>query len=42
MIWKGLKQRDALLPLLFNCALDGSGKPGWLEIKWYISALGLC
>jgi len=46
-IRNGLKQGDALMPLLFNFALDyaikeGSGKPGWHEIKWYISAFGLC
>jgi hypothetical protein len=22
--------------------LDGSGKQGWIEIKWYLSASGLC
>jgi len=22
--------------------LEGSGKLGWLEIKWYTSAFGLC
>jgi hypothetical protein len=43
----GLKQGDALLPLLFNFSLgyafwEGSGKPRWLEIKWYTSASGLC
>jgi hypothetical protein len=27
------KQGDALAPLLFNCAVEESGKPGWLEIK---------
>ena len=37
-IRNGLKQGDALSPLLFNFALEyaireGSGKPGWLEIK---------
>ena len=37
-IKSGLKQGDALSPLLFNFALEyaireGSGKPGWLEIK---------
>ena len=41
----GLKQGDGLSPLLFNFALEtplgGSGKPGWLEIKWYTSASGL-
>ena len=45
-IRNGLKQGDALTPLLFNFALeyamDGSGRPGWLEIKtvhinfWFI------
>jgi len=24
------------------CHLEGSCKPGWLEIKWYTSAFGLC
>ena len=41
-----LKQGDALSPMLFNFALEyameGSGKPGWLETKWYTSAAGLC
>jgi len=46
-IRNGLKQRDALSPLLFNFALEYAikrvhGKPGWLEIKWYASASGLC
>jgi len=47
-IRNGLKQGDALSPLLFNFALErvqvnqGSSKPGWLEIKWYASASGLC
>ena len=45
-IRNGLKQGDALSPLLFNFALDtplrGSGKPGWLEIERCISASGLC
>jgi len=43
----GLKQGDALMPLLFNFALVCTirrvqGKPGWFEIKWYTSAFGLC
>ena len=38
---------DALSPMLFNFAVEyairrGSGKPGWLESKWYTSASGLC
>ena len=46
-IRNGLKQGDALTPILFNFALEyaikeGSGKPGWLETKWYTSASGLC
>ena len=45
-IRNGLKQGDALSPFLFNFALEyaieGSGKPRWLEIKWYASASGLC
>ena len=46
-IRNGLKQGDALLPLLFNFALEwtirgGSGKPGWFETKWYTSAADLC
>ena len=46
-IRNGLKQGDALSPLLFNFALDyvirgGSGKPGWFETKWYTSGSGLC
>jgi hypothetical protein len=24
------------------CYKGGSGKPGWVEINWYISAFGLC
>jgi hypothetical protein len=44
-IRNGLKQGDALSPLLFNFALEyaikeSSGKPGWLEIKWYTPASG--
>jgi len=42
----GLKQDGALLPLSLNFALEfyeeGLGKPGGLEIKWYISVSGLC
>jgi hypothetical protein len=39
-IKNGLKQGDALSPLLVNFALEyaiteGSGKPGGLEIEWY-------
>ena len=34
-IRNGLKQGDALSPLLFN-------KPGCLEIKWYTPSSGLC
>jgi hypothetical protein len=47
-IKNGLKEGDALSPLLFNFALEyairkeGSGKPGGLEIEWYTSASGLC
>jgi hypothetical protein len=46
-IRSGLKQGDALSPLLFNFAVEYairrvSGRPGWLEIKWYTSAFGLC
>ena len=46
-IRNGLKQGDALSTLLFNFAFEyaikgGSGKPGWLETKWYTSASGLC
>jgi hypothetical protein len=37
-----LKQGEALSLLLFNFALEYSGKPGWLDIKWYASASGLC
>jgi hypothetical protein len=38
-IWNGLKQEDALRPLLFKFALEYairnvSGIPGWLDIKW--------
>ena len=41
-IRNGLKQGDALTPMLFNFALEGPGKTGWLETKWYTSASGLC
>ena len=46
-IRNGLKQGDSPSPLLFNFALEytirrASGKPGWLETKWYTSASGLC
>jgi hypothetical protein len=42
-VTNGLRQGDALSPLIFNFALEeGSGKPGWLEIKWYTPASGLC
>jgi hypothetical protein len=41
-----LKQGDALLPLFQLCCRvrhwEGSGKPGWIENKWYTSATGLC
>jgi hypothetical protein len=43
-IQNGLKQGDALSPLLFNFALEyaeGSGKPGGTEIEWDTSASGL-
>jgi len=40
------KQEDALSPLFFNfaieCNLEGLDKPGWLGIKWYTPASGLC
>jgi hypothetical protein len=40
LIKNGLKEGDALLPMVFNFAIEyaireGSGKPGWLETKWY-------
>jgi len=39
----GFKQGGALLSLLFNFAESApSGKPGWLEIKWYTPAYDLC
>ena len=42
-IQNGLKQGDALSPMHLNFALAYvSGKPWWLEIKWYTSASGLC
>ena len=46
-ISNGLKQGDELSPLLSNFAVEytirgGSGKQGWLEIKWHMSAFDLC
>jgi len=46
-IRNGLKQGDALSPLLSNFAVEyaikeGSGEPGWHEIKWYTPASILC
>jgi hypothetical protein len=45
-IRNGLKQGEALSPLLFKFAVEyalgGSGKPGGLEIEWYISGAGIC
>jgi hypothetical protein len=46
-IQNGLKQGDALSPLLFNFALEyaikeGPGKPGGTEFKWDTPAAGLC
>jgi hypothetical protein len=45
-IQKGLKQRDGLLPLLFNFSLEyaigGSKKVGGIGIEWNTSAPGLC
>ena len=38
-VMNSLKQRDALLLLLFNFAL---GKPGGLEIECSTSAVSLC
>jgi len=46
-IRNGLKQGDALSPLLLNFTLEysireGSVKPEWLEIEWYTLACALC
>jgi hypothetical protein len=46
-IQNGLHQADALLPLLFNLALDYAIRnvqvnPGRTEINWGTSASGLC
>jgi hypothetical protein len=47
-IQNGLKQGDALSPLLFNFALEfrichqeGAGRPGGAETEWNTSASGL-
>ena len=46
-IRNGLKQGDALSPVFFKLYVrarhwEGSGKPGWLETKWYTSPPRLC
>ena len=47
-IRNGLKEGDVLSPFLFNFTLEyairsvHSAKPGWLEIKRYTPASGLC
>jgi hypothetical protein len=44
-IQNGIKQEDALSPLLFNFSLEyaiSRGKSGGTEIEWDISASGLC
>jgi hypothetical protein len=46
-IQNGLKEGDALSPLLFSFAVEyaiweGQRKPGGTEIKWDISAADLC
>ena len=46
-IMNGLNQGDVPSPLLFSFCFEvrnekGSSKPGWLEMKWYTPAFGLC
>jgi hypothetical protein len=41
-VQNSLKQGDALSPLLFNFAIDGSGTLGGTDIKLDRSAAGLC
>jgi hypothetical protein len=44
-IQNGVKQGDALSPLLFRFALEGGGsqrEPGRTDIEWETSAYGLC
>jgi hypothetical protein len=41
-IQNDLKQGAALSPLLFNFALQGTGKPDGTEMKWDTSAAGPC
>ena len=43
----GLKQRKCFKAIDFllsfrECHQEGSDKSGWIEIKWYTSASGLC
>ena len=35
-----LGREDAFQLSLRVCHYEGSGKPGWLEVKWYTSACG--
>jgi hypothetical protein len=45
-IQNGLKQGDALLPLLFNFSLnmqqESPRKSSWFGIEWDTSTIGLC
>jgi len=44
---KWFETRRSFIAIAFQlcsrvCHLEGSRKPGWLEVKWYTSAFGFC